>query len=71
MVEVRIVPKTTFNAHTHNYRKITKIGVDDDDKWSSPVWVDVVDDAQTYASTSVDLEAAGVEVATSPTSTPV
>lgn len=56
--------------HTHSYRKLTRIGVDDDDKWGSPVWVDVVDDADTVADTPVDLEAAGVTVATAETSTP-
>lgn len=56
--------------HTHSYRKLTRIGVDDDDKWGSPEWVDVVDDADTYAGTAVDLEAAGVTVATAETSTP-
>ncbi len=71
MVEERLIVKAKFDAHTHNYRKITKIGVDADDKWASPTWADVIDDTQTHASESVDLEAAGVEVATSPTSTPV
>jgi len=70
MVEVRIVPKTRFDAHTHNYRKITKIGVDDDDKFLSPDWTTVVDDAENVASTSVDAEAVAVEVATSPTGPP-
>ena len=57
-------------AHTHSYRKVTRIGGDSDDKWNSPTWVDIVDDADTHASESVDLEAVGVTVATEPTSTP-
>ena len=64
------VSQATFDEHTHNYRKITRIGVDDDDKFLSPVWENVSDDADTFASSSVDLEAAGVTVETSPTSTP-
>ena len=64
------VSQATFDAHTHGYRKITRIGVDDDDKFLSPVWVDIVDDADTVAGTSVDLEAAGITVATEQTETP-
>lgn len=65
------VPQTTFDVHAHNYRKITQIGGDADDKWASPTLVDVVDDATTHAKESVDLEAVGVTVSTEPTSTPV
>ena len=65
------VSQATFDEHTHNYRKITRIGVDDDDKFLSPTWTDIVDDSDNIADSSVDLEAAGVTVATSPTSTPV
>ena len=65
------VSQATFDEHTHNYRKITRIGVDDDDKFLSPTWTDIVDDSDNIADSAVDLEAAGVTVATSPTSTPV
>ena len=64
------VSQATFDAHTHGYRKITRIGADSDDKWASPSWVDVVDDTDTHASESVDLEAMGVTVATDQTETP-
>ena len=64
------VSQAEFDVHTHGYRKLTRIGVDDDDKWGSPVWVDIVDDADNHASTSVDLEAAGVTVATEQTEVP-
>lgn len=60
-----------FNAHTHNYRKITVIGADDDDKFLSPTREPIVDDTETVAATSVDMEAVGVTVATLPTSAPV
>lgn len=65
------VSQATFDAHTHNYRKITVIGVDDDDKYLSPDRMDIVDDAETVAATSVDAEAVGVTVATLPTTTPI
>ncbi len=65
------VGEAVYNAHAHSYRKITQIGADSDDKWGSPVLVNVVDDATTEAHESVDLEAVGVTVATEPTSTPV
>ena len=60
-------------AHKHNYRKVTRIGTDDKNDWSSPVWVNIVDDADNYATESGSLDAAGagVTVATSETSTPV
>lgn len=57
-------------GHTHSYRKITRIGGDSDDKFLSPTWVNIVDDADTHAAEPVDLEAVGVTVATESTSTP-
>jgi len=65
------VSVATFNAHAHNYRKITGIGVDDDDKYLTPDKMDIVDDTETVAASSVDAEAVGITVATKPTSTPV
>ena len=65
MVEVRFKPN-----HTHNYRKVTRIAVDSDDEFTSPTWANIVDDEETHASEVVALEAVGIEVATSPTSTP-
>ena len=64
------VPQSEFNAHTHNYRKLTQIGGDADDKWNSPTLIDVVDNAITHAAESVDLEAVGVTVSTQPTEVP-
>ena len=65
------VSLAVFDAHVHNYRKITGIGVDDDDKYLTPDKMDIVDDAETVAATNVDAEAVGVTVETAPTSTPV
>lgn len=64
------VTQAEFDAHTHSYRKITWIGVDDDDKYLTPDKVEIVDDAETVAATSVDAEAVGVTVATAQTETP-
>lgn len=64
------VSQTEFDAHTHGYRKVTRIGVDDDDKWASPVWVDIVDDSDNVADTPVDVEAVGITVSTEQTDTP-
>lgn len=64
------VSQTVFDAHTHAYRKITRIGGDSDDKWGSPTWVDVVDDGDSHAAENVDLEAVGITVATEQTEIP-
>ena len=64
------VSESVFDAHTHNYRKITWIGVDDDDKYLSPDEAEIADDTLTVAATAVDAEAVGVTVATLPTGVP-
>ena len=64
------VPQGAFDAHTHNYRKITGVGVDDDDKYLTPDKMTIVDDAETVAATAVDAEAVGITVATLPTGVP-
>ena len=67
------VSQVVFDAHTHSYRKITRVGTDDKNDWSSPVWVDIVDDTDNKAveNGSLDAAGAGITVATQPTSTPV
>lgn len=65
------VTEVTFNAHTHNYRKMTQLLVDASDPWNSPKSVDVIDDSTVHQiDLGQDLEAVGVTVATLPTSTP-
>ena len=64
------VSQSSFDIHTHNYRKITRIGGDDRMEWDSPVWMDVVDDSDTYVADSIDLEAAGVTASTQATEGP-
>jgi len=65
------VSEAVFNAHAHSYRKLTRVGVDTKKDWSAPNWVDITGDGDTHAPGTTDIEAAGVTVATEPTSTPV
>ena len=64
------VSQATFDAHTHAYRKITRVGADDDDKFASPTWENIIDDGDTVAASSVDMEAVGITVATEQTEVP-
>lgn len=65
------VSQATFDAHTHNYRKITTLGVDANKAYGSAVEEPIVDDAQVIGTDGTDLEAVAITVATSPTTTPV
>ena len=56
--------------HTHNYRKLTRLGVDTKKDWSNPVWQDIVDDSDNVAAGATDIEAAGLTVSTVATETP-
>ena len=64
------VSQAEFDTHTHPYRKLIRIGGDDDDKWSAPVWAVIADDSDTVAACPVDLEAVGVTVSTDQTGAP-
>jgi len=64
------VSQSIFDTHTHNYRKITQLGVDQT-AWGNPVRVNVIDNAEVHAEDGTDLESVGVTVAILPTSTPV
>lgn len=65
------VSEATFNAHTHNYRKITQLGVDAQRAYNTPQRVDIVDDSEVNTSGNTGLEAVGITVVTTPTGTPV
>ena len=65
------VSVATFDAHTHNYRRLDTIGIDLSKKWLAPEYEVVVDDSMVYVTAGNDAEAVGVEVSTKPTSTPV
>lgn len=65
------VSQDEFDAHTHNYRKLTRVGVDTKKGWTSPNWEDVVDGGDTHVAGNTDIEAAGITVTTSPTGPPI
>ena len=65
------VVQTTFDAHAHNYRKVTQVSGDSAKAWATPVRTDIIDDQENYVYDNQDLEGVGVTVALSPTGTPV
>lgn len=67
------ISQATFDAHKHNYRKPTQIGISVDHLYDPVLRYDVVDDAEVVAfiGNHADAEAIGLTVATQPTSTPV
>ncbi|MBA7662346.1 hypothetical protein ES703_70374 [subsurface metagenome] len=65
------VPQVTFDAHTHNYRKLTQFGVDANKTYAGPKRIDILDDQEVFGQDGTDIEAVGMTVTTSPTSTPV
>ncbi len=65
------VPQSAFDAHTHNYRKFTQVGVDGVGNYGSPVRVSIVDDSEVNLTDGNKVAAVGITVATQPTGTPV
>ena len=67
------VSGATFDAHSHNYRKLDEVAVSVDHLYTTVLRYSVTDDAETVAivGNNSDLEAVGITVATGPTSTPV
>ena len=64
------VSQSVFSAHTHKYRKITQLGVDQSSGWTNPSITDIVDDSLVTAEDGTDLEGVGIAVATSETEAP-
>lgn len=64
------VGQAVFDAHTHDYRKLTQIGVDGVGSYASPVRENIVDDGEVNLSDSNKVAAVGITVATQPTGTP-
>jgi len=64
------VTQAQFAGHTHNYRKITRLGVDTKKDWTMPAWSTVGDDQDSVAAAVTDIEAAGLTAATSATGIP-
>ena len=65
------VSQGIFDAHTHNYRKLTQIGVDGVGIYTSPVRTNIADDSEVTATDSNKVNVVGVTVSTQPTSAPV
>ncbi len=65
------VDGATFDAHTHNYRKMTQLGVDGVGSYASPVRTNVVDNSEVNLTDSNKVSAVGITVSTQPTSTPI
>ena len=64
------VSQSVFDAHTHNYRKLTQIAADVSKNWVGPTQETVLDDQEVYVTDGSDAEAFGVTVATQPTGVP-
>ncbi len=59
-----------FNAHTHNYRKVTQLGVDGTGNYATPQRVAIIDDSEVNVTDSNKVASAGLTVATQATETP-
>ncbi len=64
------VSQTVYDAHTHNYRKFTRVGVDGAGTYGSPVRTDILDDAEVNLTDSNKVAAVGITVSTQPTEAP-
>lgn len=64
------VSQVAFDAHTHNYRKLTQIAVDNSKNWVGPAFETVLDDQLVHVTDGADIEAIGVTVAIQPTEVP-
>lgn len=59
----------TFNAHTHNYRKLTQLGVDGAGSYASPVRIAIAE-GEVNVTDSNKVASVGITVSTQPTETP-
>ncbi len=64
------VSQTEFDVHTHNYRKITELGVDGVGSYASPARIAIVDDSEVNITDSNKVAAVRVSVATQSTEVP-
>lgn len=64
------VGQGAFDAHTHNYRKFTQVGVDGVGNYSSPARANIVDDSEVNLTDSNKVAAVGITVSTQPTGVP-
>lgn len=64
------ISQAVFDAHTHNYRKVTQLGVDGVGNYASPQRVAIVDGSEVNITDSNKVAAVGITAATLPTDTP-
>lgn len=61
---------TDFNVHTHNYRKVTDLGVDGTGNYTTPQRIAVADDSEVNITDSNKVSAVGITVGTQATEVP-
>jgi len=64
------VTQTEFDAHTHSYRRVDQVGVDDSQAYGSPSRVTIVDDTEVNVGQPKNVKAVGVTVSTQQTNVP-
>lgn len=64
------VSQVTFDTHTHNYRRVDGVGIDDAASYGSPSRVSMVDDSEVNVGNPKAGKSIGVTVSTQPTATP-
>lgn len=64
------VSQSSFDTHTHNYRKFMQLGVDGQGSYNSPVRTDIVDDSEINLTDSNKVGAVGITVSTEATEVP-
>ena len=64
------VSQAAFDAHTHDYRRVDQIGVDDVAAYSSPNTTAIVDDTEVVAAEQGRVRSIGVTVSTQQTGAP-
>ena len=68
--ELTGISQASFDAHTHNYRKFTQVGVDGVGSYASPVRTNIVDDSEVNLTDGNKVAAVGITVATQATEVP-
>ena len=64
------VSQAEFDAHTHSYRQVSRLGTDVNKNYGSPTYVDVLDDTEVVSTPGNDMEAVGITTQTEQTGVP-
>jgi len=64
------VSQATHDAHTHNYQKVTQLGVDAQKTYATPARIATQADAEVNVADATDLEAVGLTLGGVATTTP-